>query len=404
MITFVQAINGKAHGARGELEDKPENYIKPKDFAYRCRHFSNDRPCLFHKENGVDCTSCPHKDLVDHRVLVIKLDSPGDVLRTTCLLPSLKRSYPSSQITWITRKVSRPILENNPHIDRIVDQWDEMFAILQTENFDTAINPDANPQSARLLRMSNATQKFGMTWSAAGHVHCCNQEAEKWLWMGLSDNLKRANRETYQVLVHRLCCLNLIDPRPLFYLTDREKHFAKRHLKSLGVNWRSPVIGMNTGAGLRWAQKSWTLEKQIRLIRLAKQKHPKWQILLMGGPEEEERNHKLEEICPNLVINTGHHPVRIFAALVELTQLLLTADTLALHVGLALNRQIIALFGPTSAVEIDLCGSGEKLFADLDCLCCYRTYCDRSPSCMDLLTPERVLSAIEDRLEKITLI
>ncbi|MBU4414266.1 MAG: hypothetical protein KJ976_04075 [Proteobacteria bacterium] len=376
-------------------------HMEPKDFAYQCRHFRNDRPCLFHKKEGVSCFSCPHKDIVDQRILVIKLDSPGDVLRTTCLLPGLKRAYPSSHVTWMTRNAGRPLLENNPFIDRIVDQWEEMFAILQTENFYIAINPDASPQAARLLQMANADEKLGMAWSAAGHVLCCNQEAEQWLLLGLSDDLKRANRETYQALIHRLCCLDLIDPRPLLYLTDREKDFAKEYLQNLGVNRQSPVIGINTGAGLRWPQKSWTLEQQIRLIHLTKQKYPEWQILLLGGPEEEERNQNLEESCPELVINTGLHPVRTFAAIVELTHLLLTADTLALHLGLALNRQIVALFGPTSASEIDLCGSGDKLFTDLDCLCCYRIHCNKSPNCMDLLAAEKVLATIEDRLQKI---
>jgi heptosyltransferase-2 len=101
------------------------------------------------------------------------------------------------------------------------------------------------------------------------------------------------------------------------------------------------------------------------------------------------------------VINTGQHPVRNFAALVGQTHVLITADTLALHIGLALGRQVVALFGPTSHDEIDLCAEGEKLFAELDCLGCYLNDCDKSPDCMDLITPEMVLAAVERRVEKI---
>jgi len=160
---------------------------------------------------------------------------------------------------------------------------------------------------------------------------------------------------------------------------------------------------MNTGAGERWGKKSWKVEKQIELVHLAKEKHPGWQILLLGGPEEVERNQLLEKRCANLVINTGQHPVRKFAALVGQTHVLITADTLALHIGLALKRQIVALFGPTSHEEIDLCASGEKLFAELDCLGCYLNDCEKSPDCMDLITPEMVVAAVERRLAKIDL-
>jgi len=343
-----------------------------KDIAFRCRHFRNDRPCIFHKEQGVHCSSCPHKDLIEHRILLIKLDSPGDVLRTTCLLPSLKQAYSSSQITWMTLEPSRALLENNPNIDRIVDRRDEMSAILQTEHFDLAINPDANPQAARLLEMSSAVEKFGMGWAEAGHVRVINQEAELWLRMGLFDDIKRANRETYQAIIHQICRLEMVDPKPSLHLTEDELHFAKEYFQSLNLDRRRPVIGINTGAGGRWAKKSWKVEELVELIHLAKEKHPEWQILLLGGPEEVERNKILEKRCTN----TGQHPVRKFAALVGQNHVLITSDTLALHIGLALGRQVVALFGPTSHEEIDLCAAGEKLFAELECLGCYLNDCE----------------------------
>jgi ADP-heptose:LPS heptosyltransferase len=371
------------------------------NIAFRCRHFHNDRPCVFHKEQGVHCSSCPHKDLIEHRILLIKLDSPGDVLRTTCLLPSLKQSYSSSQITWMTLKPSRALLENNPSIDRIVNSWEEMFAILRTEHFDLAINPDANPQAARLLEMASADEKLGMGWAEAGHVRACNEEAEKWLLMGLFDDVKKANKDTYQAIIHQVSRLELVDPKPTFHLTEDERHFAEEYFQSLGLNRQHPIIGMNTGAGARWAKKSWKVEHQVELVRSVKESHPGWQILLLGGPEEVERNRILEKRCANLVINTGLHTVRKFAALVGQTYVLITADTLALHLGLALGRQVVGLFGPTSHEEIGLCTSGEKLFAELDCLGCYLNDCDKSPDCMDLITPEMVLEAVERRLERI---
>jgi heptosyltransferase-2 len=347
------------------------------------------------------CSSCPHKELIEHRILLIKLDSPGDVLRTPCLLPSLKQAYSSSQTTWMTLEPSRALLENNPHIDRIVDRWEEMSAILQTEHFDMAINPDANPQAARLLEMVSADEKLGMGWAEAGHVRACNEEAEMWLRMGVFDDVKRANEETYQAIIHQLCRLEMVDPKPSLHLTEDELHFAKKHFQGLNIDRQRPIIGMNTGAGKRWAKKSWKVEEQIELVHLAKDKHPEWQILLLGGPEEVERNKILEKGCANLVMNTGIHPVRKFAALVGQTHALITSDTLALHIGLALGCQVVALFGPTSHTEIDLCGEGEKLFAELEDLGCYLNDCDKSPDCMDLITPEMVLAAVERRLEKV---
>ena len=43
------------------------------------------------------------------RILIIKLEAVGDVLRTTCILHGLKEKYPKSEITWITCKSAVPL-------------------------------------------------------------------------------------------------------------------------------------------------------------------------------------------------------------------------------------------------------------------------------------------------------
>ena len=59
--------------------------------AYDCRHFLGDRPCAWHKREGLLCT-CEHYEPITQRVLIVKLDAMGDVLRTTALLPARLRA------------------------------------------------------------------------------------------------------------------------------------------------------------------------------------------------------------------------------------------------------------------------------------------------------------------------
>ncbi len=42
---------------------------------------------------------CDHYEQIQQRLLLIKLDAMGDVLRTTALLEPLRNRYPSSYIT-----------------------------------------------------------------------------------------------------------------------------------------------------------------------------------------------------------------------------------------------------------------------------------------------------------------
>jgi heptosyltransferase-2 len=59
------------------------------------------------------------------------------------------------------------------------------------------------------------------------------------------------------------------------------------------------------------------------------------------------------------------------------------------------------LFGPTSAVEIEMYGLGEKVVPHMDCLSCYKPTCDFVPNCMELITTDMVEAAVERQWLKI---
>ena len=123
------------------------------------------------------------------------------------------------------------------------------------------------------------------------------------------------------------------------------------------------------------------------------------QILLLGGPREAERNARIATISPGAVFLGGSgNSLRQFFALVDLCDLVVTGDTLALHVAAALWKKVVALFGPTSEAEIDLYGRGIKLASDAPCVGSYRTRCDVLPTCMERIRVGQVHDAIRQLL------
>src|SRR6266581_3059277 len=107
-----------------------------------CRHFRSDIPCSFHKLEGVHCQDCPHYNQINFKILIVKLDAMGDVLRTTCILPGLKEKYPGAHITWLTRRESVPLFFNNAIVDAVLDYSAESFLALQAEEFDVVLGLD----------------------------------------------------------------------------------------------------------------------------------------------------------------------------------------------------------------------------------------------------------------------
>src|SRR6266550_2522654 len=106
-----------------------------REIAWDCRFFLGGRPSIKNKSKRALCT-CDRYDPVEQRVLLIKLDAMGDVLRSTALLPPLAEDHPRAAITWITRKESVPLLERNPYVAEVLELGAEALIQLQTRTFD----------------------------------------------------------------------------------------------------------------------------------------------------------------------------------------------------------------------------------------------------------------------------
>jgi ADP-heptose:LPS heptosyltransferase len=365
--------------------------------AFDCRFFLGDRPCVWHKSFGVACT-CDHYEPVQQRILIIKLDAMGDVLRTTALLPGLAERHPGAAITWITRRESRPLLERNPYITEILNYGEDALVQLRVRDFDRVINLDAGKISSALASAARATVKDGFVLDSRGTVQPTNPAARHWLELGVFDDLKRRNSRTYQDLMADIVGQSGCAHRYVLELSDQERTKGRVHLERLGVDFKRPIIGLNTGAGRRWELKQWREDGYIELIERLACKHAS-QFVLLGGPEEGERHARLQARASVPLIDAGcNNPVRHFAAVVAACTVVVTGDTLAMHLALALGRRTIVLFGPTSAAEIEMYGVGEKVVPQMGCLSCYKQACDFVPNCMDLISTDMVEAAVERQL------
>ena len=92
----------------------------------------------------------------------------------------------------------------------------------------------------------------------------------------------------------------------------------------------------------------------------------------------------------------NHNSYGRFAGLIEQCRVVVTSDSLAVHVAAARKVPAVVLFGPTSAAEIELYGRGSKIVPPgLDCLGCYLPRCDKVPHCQALIEPAVVLQAVQ---------
>ncbi len=360
-----------------------------------CRFFRTDTPCVYHKTERKSCTNCNRYERTRGRILIIKKAAMGDVLRTTCILEPLRRKFPDHRIIWFTAENNREVLKGNPYIDEIWTENIETSQKLFCFNFKAAINLDLSSDSLATAAAAKTERFYGFRYEQDGAVSWSNKPAGEWFAMSHDDGAKKRNGKTYQRIISDILELEnfgeIVVPLNKGSVA-RAEAFAKKH-RLHGKN----VIGINAGSGSRWLAKRWPEKNFLKLFSLLKDE--KCPIVIFGGREEKEIMKRLLKKSTVPLIDAGcDNTIGDFFALLDLCSVVLTSDTLALHAASGLRKQIVALFGPTSANEIETYGRMIKLVTPLECVCCYMKECDRKPFCMETIAPETVFSAIKKSL------
>ena len=360
---------------------------------YDCRYFLGYKPCVFRRE----CDGCPHYSPLDTRILIIKLAAMGDVIRTTPLLRGLRKAYPNCHVTWLTEPNVLPVLQGIGEIDRLLPYTFENLLGLENETFDQLYCFDKEPKATGLAMKIPAGRKIGFGLSPWGNVMPLNKESEYTFELGINDPLKfRINTKTYPELIYECAGLKYDSPQE-YILPDfsAEVREAGEHLSTLGVRPEQFKIGLNTGAGDVFATKKWTEEGYAELAsRLIKELGA--QVLLLGGPGEVERNARIMRAVRHPLVDTGtDNPIRTFAGMVGNCDLMVTGDTLALHIAIGLRVPVVVMLGPTCHQEIELYGRGAKIVSDFECSPCYLSICPKDVTCMEATPADVVFDTVK---------
>jgi heptosyltransferase-2 len=359
-----------------------------------CRHFRSAEPCRPHKVSGARCGTCSAYDRLAERILVVKLGSLGDVLRTTTCLAPLKARYPNSHITWVTRPASQALLVGNPSIDRVLTVDANYLELLMAEQFDLAIGPEADLVSASIMRLARAAEVQGFVADGRGGVTCTNAATDAWWRTGLDDTLKQSNRRTYGEWLYDVCGLSFPVAPPTLTIGASARARVGAFVATHGGPTRRRVC-FNTGASDRWREKRWRPSHYVELARLLRAAHLDLDVILIGGASESKLNRDLLACDAGFLDAGTDGSVEDLGAFMAACDWVLTPDSLGYHVACAVGVPTVCLVGPTSPWELDRYGQNLILHADVPCIACYRAQCPHDRTCMELLTPTSAFRHIE---------
>jgi heptosyltransferase-2 len=248
-----------------------------------------------------------------NNILIIKLGALGDVVRTTALLRVLP-----AKVTWVTSAQAAPLLRGNPYIDRlhcIEDSQD----LLMGDEYDLVINLEDDPAAAK--RASDVEKRTMVGAYMGEHGIAYTESASDWFDMSLisrfgkakADELKMRNRKTYQEF--------------LFAMLGRPFR-GEEYVLNMPLT-RSPegnLVGLETRAGDVWPMKRWN--------------------------KYEELAERLEGEGFRIKIFQQRERLADYADDINECEYVVCGDTLAMHLGLALRKKVVAIFTCTTPHEI----------------------------------------------------
>ena len=347
-------------------------------------------------------------------ILIVKTGALGDVLRTTAILPGLFERYPGAQVTWVVAEDALPLVEGRGEVEGRVldlDRPEEVIEALSGRRFSLVASLDEEEACCRLAGAVEAERFVGAHFNEDGEP-VYTEDSSAWFDMSLisrfgrarADELKALNQRTHPALL--ASALGIREGRPELSLSPEEEASAARRLEDEGLTSAGLVIGLNTGAGGRWPSKELDVARTIETARaIYEGAQRELAFLVLGGPEEEERNDEILEGLRGAGLQAASggcsNTLREFAAIVSRCDLVIASDSFCLHVAVARRAPVVAFFAPTSAAEIELYGMGEKVASTAPDYCSYRPDADNST-----ITPERLacaaLKVLKQRAEEVS--
>lgn len=366
----------------------------------QCRYFNGYKPCG--KSNHCS-EECEHLDIPQKRLLIIHLGALGAVVRSSALLKAMKKKYPSSHITWVTDKPADQILRGHPLIDRVLTTTIDDLLALTCLKFDVVFCIDKGLKAIGILKSTQAKEVFGFVVDEnTGAILPASKAAEPLWLLGLNDHEKFFVNKKSEIEL----CAEALELTPYW---QRDEYFLplslsedqlrqKRRQEWLHSQNAKIIVGFNTGCSHVISYKKLTVEAHRQLIDLLQV--PNVGLVLLGGPEDTERNQQIA-VGKNVVDTPTNLGLRDGMVSVAACDIVITGDSLGMHMAIAQKKYVYAWFGPTCAHEIELYDRGEHILTQASCAPCWKRSCDKNPMCYDQVDLNLLATKVKEQCQQL---
>lgn len=372
-----------------------KEFLNPRSMS-SCRYWLGDRPC----RRSLNCSeACPSFSPFDEIILLVHLGALGAVVRSTSLLAPLKRAHPRAKIYWLTDSPAHHLLQEHPSIDRVFTSDFSSYVELKALEFSCIYVVDKSLKAGSLAQGLRAQRRRGFGVDFLGRIFPQTPAAEELFELGLDNHKKffQNKKPETQLLCEALELDYRRDPYDL-PLTTIEMAIVQERRTLWQQDSSQPVIGFNTGCSSVLPAKKWSVEFHQEVLGALTKQMGIRNLVLLGGPEDRQRNRDLSDRS-GVRESPTNEGLRDGLISVAACDIVVSGDSLGMHMAISQGRYVVAWFGPTCSHEIDLFNKGQALQTRATCSPCWDRSCRKPVMCYDQVGLDEVLLAIRKGVE-----
>lgn len=325
------------------------------------------------------------------RILIVRVSALGDIVFCTSLLEGLRRACPQAHIAWLVQPGFAGILEGDPRLDEIIrlpagalDRLSGLRAVRRLLGaqapYDWVIDAQGLFKTRLLAWLAPAGLRIGFESKEPGGF-LLHRRVDK------GGDLADISSE-YRYLAERLTGADPGAPRLMPGGIAQMNARKLLHEAGLPPGFVA-LCPFTTRPQKHWMEPYWTdLAQRLQAAGTGP-------CALFGGPGDRAAADRIMATMPPGTVDlVGRTRLPELPAVLEQASLVIGVDTGLTHIGIAVRRPVLALFGSTCPYTR---GGESKLTVMYDALPC--APCKRHPTCNGAftclrgLTPERVAAA-----------
>lgn len=335
----------------------------------------------------------------------------GDIVMCTPALRSLRRHYPGAHISVLVKPSLRPVIEHLPFFDEIIEyepkgrdrgvkNYLSFIRRLNRRRFDLGVIMPHSFSSAQVFFLAGLPERVGYNRNARGWMLTRRVAPFTERGKTVPVNMVRL----YLELVRNLGC-SAEDGRVELRTSDAAEKWQDAFFlqRGIGADDFTVVIipGATFGSSKCWKDSSFAEVADALISEYGAR------VFIVPGPGETDIARSITQKMRHAPVDPGERilPLDRLMALIRRCSLVIANDTGPRHFGVAFDKPVIVLMGPTDPRYTDY-GLDKTIIlrGNADCAPCHLKTCPVDHRCMTLITPQKVLTAAREMIEKYHLI